>query len=123
MANFKTSIKATHYDLNPEIENYVDRQIDKFQKLLPKDEEIILDVEVGKLTNHHHLGHIFRAEFNMQYHGKIFRAEETEENLKAAIDLSADDMVRQIRKSKEKRTDLLRKGANKIKGWLKFGQK
>ncbi len=119
MANFKTSIKATNYELNPEIQSYVDKQQQKFDKVLPEDEEIILGVEVGKLSNHHHLGHIFRAEFNLAYKGKLFRSEETEETLTAAIDLAADEMIRQVRKSKEKRKDLIRKGAAKIKSWIR----
>ncbi len=120
MANFKTSIKATNYELHSDIENYIDRQIAKFQKVLPKDKEVILDVEIGKLNKHHNLGHIFRAEFNLVSEGKLFRAEQTEEKINAAIDLAADDMVRQIRKTTEKRTDLIRRGAKKVKGWLRL---
>ncbi len=124
MANFKTNIKATNYELTPEIREHIDHQVSKFEKVLPTNtEEIILDVEVGKSTNRHNNGNVFRAEFNMKYNDEFKRAVETQEDLRTALDLVGDDMVRQIRKAKEKRSDLFRKGAKRVKSWMKFGKK
>ena len=123
MANFKTNIKATNYELTPEIRNYIDQQIPKFEKVLPADtEEIILDVEVAKTTNHHNQGPVYRAEFNMKYKDQFKRAESTQEDIRSALELAGDDLARQIRKTKERRNDLVRKGAKKVKGWLRMNR-
>lgn len=122
MAIFKTNIKATNYNLHSEVEEYIDKQISRFQKVLPADSHVILDVEIGRLSKYERPGHIFRAEFNLMHAGKLFRAEEKGESIKSAIRLAADDMVRQVRKTSEKQTDLVRRGAMKIKSWMKFGK-
>jgi ribosomal subunit interface protein len=124
MANFRTNIKAKNYDLTSDIREYINHQISKFEKVLPNDtEEIILDVEVGKETNHHNQGSVYKAEFNMEYKGQFKRAESTQEDVKSAIDLASDEMVRQIRRTKEKKSDNYRKNAGRLKKWLKFGRK
>jgi ribosomal subunit interface protein len=124
IANFKTNIKATNYELTGEIREYINHQTSKFTKFMPQNtEEIILDVEVGKETKHHQNGPVYRAEFNIKYSGEFKRAESTQEDLKAAIDLAADELVRQIRKTKEKKKDRTRKGAGRLKRLLKFGRK
>jgi len=123
MANFKTNIKATNYELTNDIRNYIDHQISKFGKVLPHNtEEIILDVEVGKETEHHIHGPIYRAEFNMKYKNQFKRATATKNNLKEAIDLAADDLIRQVRTNKEKTTDMVRRGAAKVKKWMRLGK-
>jgi ribosomal subunit interface protein len=123
MANFKVNIKATNYELTAEIKEYIDHQISKFQKFLPKGtEETILYVEVGKTTQHHSNGPVFKAEFNMEYKGQLLRSESIQEDVKSAIDIASDEMSRQIRKNKERKTDLFRKGSKKIKSWIKFGK-
>jgi ribosomal subunit interface protein len=123
-ANFKTNIKATNYELTSEIREYINHQTSKFAKFLPKNtEEIILDVEVGKETKHHKNGPVFRAEFNMKYSGEFKRSESTQEDIKSALDLAGDELVRQIKKTKNKRKDMSRKGAGAIKRLLKFGRK
>ena len=123
MANFKVNIKATNYELTADIREYIDHQISKFQKFLPKGtEETILDVEIGKTTEHHTNGPVFRAEFNMEYKGQFLRSESTQENVKSAIDIASDEMSRQIRKNKERKNDLFKKGSQKVKSWMKFGK-
>jgi ribosomal subunit interface protein len=123
MANFKTNIKATNYELTSEIRKYIDQQISKFEKVLPNDtEEIILDVEVGKATNHHNQGPVYFAEFNMKYKKQFKRAKSTEEDIRTALELAGDEMARQVRKTKERRGDLMRKGSQRIKKWLRRGQ-
>jgi len=122
--NFKTNIKATNYDLTAEIREYINHQISKFEKVLPPNtEEVILDVEVGKETDHHKQGLVYRAEFNLENKGDLKRSVMIEEDLKAAIDLAADDLVRQIRKNKEKKKDIFRRSAAKVKNMMKFGRK
>jgi ribosomal subunit interface protein len=124
MANFKTNIKATNYELTNEIRSIIDQKSAHFEKFMPvgDDEEVIMNVEIGKVTDHHNQGLIYRAEFNIKYKGQFKRSESTQENLRAAIEIASDELVRQIRKTKEKRKDMIKQGADRVKKWLRFGR-
>ncbi len=124
MAQFTTNIQAKNMELTGDIRTLVNDKISHFEKFLPvaDSEEVLVDVEVGKTTEHHSHGKIFRAEFNLSYKGQFRRAESTQEDLRAAIEIASDDMVRQIRRNKERTIDRIRKGASKLKGWLRFGR-
>lgn len=124
MAQFTTNIQAKNMELTGDIRTLVNDKISHFEKFLPvaDSEEVLVDVEVGKTTEHHSHGKIFRAEFNLSYKGQFRRAESTQEDLRAAIEIASDDMVRQIRRNKERTIERIRKGASKLKGWLRFGR-
>jgi len=80
------------------------------------------DVEVGKRSEHHQSGDIYRAEVNITEDGKLFRAEATGESINAAIDKVRDEMEKQLRRHKKKKDSLLRRGGARVKGMLKFGR-
>jgi ribosomal subunit interface protein len=124
MANFKTNIKTTNYELNSEIRTLIDSKLSHLDKFLPvnKDQEVIVDVEVGKTTQHHNQGEVYRAEFNLKYSDQFKRSESTQESLEAAIEIASDELNRQVRRSKNKKTDLIRKGGKQIKKILRFGR-
>ena len=59
---------------------------------------------------------------NLQLAGDLYRAEAEAESMNAAIDEVKDELTRQLRKGKEKRTDLFRRSAAQVKEWLRFGR-
>ncbi len=65
-------------------------------------------VEIGKPSEHHRSGDIFSAEVNLSLGGKLLRATCTHEDLRNAIVDVKDELQTQIKKFKEKRTDLER---------------
>ena len=65
-------------------------------------------VEIGKPSEHHRSGDIFSAEVNLTIGGKLLRATCTHEDLRNAIVDVKDELQVQIKKFKEKRTDLSR---------------
>jgi len=65
-------------------------------------------VEIGKPSEHHRSGDIFSAEANLNLGGKLLRATCTHEDLRNAIVDVKDELQIQIKKFKEKRTDLSR---------------
>ncbi len=65
-------------------------------------------VEIGKPSEHHRSGDIFSAEVNLSLGGKLLRATCTHEDLRNAITDVKDELQVQIKKFKEKRTDLSR---------------
>jgi len=65
-------------------------------------------VEIGKPSEHHRSGDIFSAEVNLTLGGKLLRATCAHEDLRNAIVDVKDELQTQIKKFKEKRTDLER---------------
>jgi len=121
--NIKTQTKS--FELTPAIEDYVYKKVSMLSKFLGNEEqETICEVELGKTTNHHKSGHIFRAEINLNVPGaKQFYAVAQEEDLYVAIDKVHNDMEREVISYKDKRTRLFRRGGAYLKSILKKIQK
>lgn len=119
----KTKITATNMDLTSAIEAYVDEKIASIEKFaIPHEkEELFVEVEVGKTTNHHENGDVFRAEANVRVRGKHFRAVSEKSDLYAAVDDVKDQLIRELNSYKGKERSLARKGAAMIKDLLRFG--
>ncbi|MEK7589902.1 MAG: ribosome-associated translation inhibitor RaiA [Patescibacteria group bacterium] len=114
----RKNIKATNIELTQEISDYLDKRLQSIEKLIdPNDTSAIFDVEVGKTTNHHQTGSIFRAEINLHIALKQFRATSEEETLFNAIDKAEKEIVNEVRRAKGKKQRLLRKGGNAIKAF------
>jgi len=117
------AIKTTDFDMTPEVASYLDSKLVSLDKYIHRDDESVkCDVELERTTEHHNSGSIYRAEINLSIGGTLFRAESTEETMNAAIDEAKDEMVKQLRRFKSKRMTLLKRGGEKIKGFLKFGR-
>ena len=92
-------------ELTPAIREYVEEKLGYLDELLPEDPSIIADVEVGKTTNHHQKGDVFRCEVNLRVPGQLLRVEKTEEDLYKAIDKVKDHLARQIKDWRGKKED------------------
>lgn len=113
------NIKATTIELTPAIKAYVEEKVAMLGKLIdPADTSAHADVEVGQTTKHHQSGDVFRAEINLHVAGANLRAESERDDLYAAIDEAKDELMRQLRKEKTKRTDLVRRGGLALKQML-----
>ena len=120
----KTKITATNMELTSAIESYVDEKIASIEKFaMPHlSEELFVEIEVGKTTNHHQQGDVFRAEANVRVRGKHFRATAEKGDLYAAIDEVRDALARELNSYKGKERALVRRGAGMIKNLLRFGR-
>ncbi|MBI5799007.1 MAG: ribosome-associated translation inhibitor RaiA [Candidatus Yonathbacteria bacterium] len=116
-------IKTTNIELTSAIENYVEEKIWSVEKFaMPhENENPVVEVEIGKTTNHHEHGDVFRAEVNLSVRGKHFRATSEKDDLYAAIDDMRNELVRELSSHKDKTRTLVRKGAGMIKNMLRFG--
>ena len=116
----KKTIKATNIVMTDAIHEYLDKRMSHLDRYIDQsDDSIIVDVEIGKTTNHHKSGDIFRAEATL--HGKNLdvRAEAEEADLYTAIDIMKDELVETVRTKKSKRLDFMRKSGQKLKNLLK----
>ncbi len=122
MTNKTLNIKATHFDLNDEVREYVESKINSLDKFIDATEkdQAIFNIEVGKTNTAQHTGEIFRAEINLTVHGNSYRAEATRDNLISAIDQTAHELEHQLVHHKTKRNTLFRRGAKQIKKLLRL---
>jgi len=97
-------ILASGMDMTDAIRAAVDKVMVNLDKYTERfGEAVSADVEVGKTTNHHNKGEIYRAEINVSVPKKgILRAEATDEDLYAAIDKVEESISRELRKLKER---------------------
>lgn len=92
-------IKGTKMDLTPAIETAVNEKFGNLEKYF--DNIIGCEVEVGKITNHHHKGDVFFAEVNLEVPGKIIRAVTNTDDLYKALTETKDKLKVEIVKYKE----------------------
>ncbi len=117
------NIKATNLELTDPINEYVIKRVTNLGKLLQKIQdaggEVLVSFEVAKTTNHHNAGQIFHADCSIVIDGDQFYSSSDKEDLYEAIDDCKDQLFHEIRKTKEKKTTLLKRGAQKIKDLIR----
>jgi putative sigma-54 modulation protein len=112
------NVKATNMELTDSIRDYINKRLSGITKFVNKG-EIAARVEVGKTSNHHKKGDIFRAEFFIEISGKEFYAFSEMEDLYASIDSAKEDIFRQISSDKDRKQTLFKRGASSVKKMLK----
>ena len=113
------NIKATSIELTSALSDYVNKRIASLGKFANGNEEMLCRVEVGKTTNHHKQGEVYRAEFNIEIKGEEYFAEAEKEDLYAAIDAVREDIYRKITSQKDRKQTLFKRGATSVKKMLK----
>lgn len=90
-------IYCKNLELTPDVEGYLEEKIGKLEKFC--DDLIGVRVDLSK-DMHHRKGEVFRCEVNIHVTRRILRAEESATDLKAAIDIVQEELLRQIEKYK-----------------------
>jgi putative sigma-54 modulation protein len=100
----KLIVKATNLELTSALRIYLEKKIKSLEKFFVKtaDEEAVARIEVARTTRHHKRGDVYRVDINLELPGRIFRAEHTEADVRAAIDLVRDKLKREIARYKAK---------------------
>ena len=115
----KINIKATNIELTPAITEYVEKKISSIAKFFDHNPDAVAQVEVGKSTQHHKSGEIFRAEVHISGGELDLYAASEEIDLYAAIDLVKDEVVRSAKHTKGRNQALTRRGAQMVKSAMK----
>lgn len=114
-----TNIKATNIELTPELRDYIEKKLTSAEKFVQKENIERVYVDVAKSTNHHKQGEIYRAEFNVVIDGTKFYTLSETEDIRASIDESFSDLIRQITDTKDHKLSVFRRGARSIKKMVK----
>lgn len=116
----RTNIKTTNLTLTPEISDYLVKRLSALDKFSDtSDDTALADVEIGKTTEHHREGPIHRAEINLQIKGQMYRAVAERETLFEAIDKAKDEIQEELRRTKSKRLQFIRRGGARLKDMLR----
>ncbi len=122
-------IRSKNIEVTDHIKDYAEKKLLSVFRFLPqiekdekKDEQYIgegadravLEVELERVTGGEK-GRIFRTEAQIILPGRVIKAEDTAETLKASVDEVRYELERQIKEYKEKREAVRRKGAEEAK--------
>ncbi len=113
-------IKGSHLELTSAIEEYLTKRLGGIEKFLDSNAKI--EADLGKTTNHHKHGDIFKAELNITNNGEQTRVEAESEDLYSAIDMVKDEAQNALISKKDKKQSLFRRGAGKLKTMFKRGE-
>jgi ribosomal subunit interface protein len=112
--------KVTNMELTDSVKDYVYKKLEGLEILVDSDDsEAQGQVELGKTTNHHKQGDIFRAEINLTYNGKQVRAVSETEDLYNSIDQMRDEVFREVKKQKGRERSLVRRGGKRVKDMMR----
>lgn len=121
----KMNIKATGIDLTPDISSYAEKRLTKVSKYLDASDPVMA-VELGRVTQHHRQGEIFRAEVRIAGGGADYYAAKEAHDLRAAIDEVKDEIIHEVTKDRGRRLSMMRRGGRAMKDmmrgfpWVKF---
>lgn len=110
-------------DLTEAIKDHVLKRVTNLEKLLSNIEkgggEIRVNFEVGQSTKHHKSGVIFHSDCLIKIDGQEFYAASDKEDLYQAIDEIKEELFRDVKKNKDRRQTLFKRGASSVKKMLK----
>lgn len=117
----KNNVKAVNISMTPAISDYLEKKLAHLDKFVSPEhkEEVMCYVDLGKTTNHHKNGDLFKCEFTVHVGGKSFRATSEKDDLYAAIDTVNYEMAEELRSFKAKSTSMVKRGGAKLKSLLR----
>lgn len=115
----RTNIKATNIELTPAVSDYIEKKLSSIGKYLESGVDAVAHVEVGKSTNHHRSGDVFKAEVHIVGGGIDCYAVSEKSDLFAAIDIVKDEIESSLMHEKGKRFALARRGARMVKDMMR----
>lgn len=114
----RINIKATGIELTPAISDYVYKKVSSLEKYF-NNPDAVAQVEVGRITQHHKTGEVFKAEVHVIGAGLDVFAVSEQADLYAAIDLVKDEIVQNALQGKQKKETITRRGARVVKNMIR----
>jgi putative sigma-54 modulation protein len=108
-------INGSHFELTEAIRQHVTKKLKALEIFVDDESKAIADL--GKTSNHHKSGDIFRAEIHIHSHGVVTRVVKEASDLYTAIDMAQGEIVDMLSDKKDKKNTLWKKGAQRIKAF------
>jgi putative sigma-54 modulation protein len=99
-------VYSKQLEVTDSLREYLDMKLEHVDKLSVAP--IACRVDLSR-DQHHRKGDIFRVEINMNVPGNLLRIVEQHSDIRAAIDLATDKLIRQLQKFKGKKIDTKRR--------------
>ncbi|MBX2866941.1 ribosome-associated translation inhibitor RaiA [Candidatus Kaiserbacteria bacterium] len=116
-----THIKGTSMEVTDTLRSLIEQKFSTLEKHIGDETDITCDIELEKMTGSQS-GDIYRAEANVRFHGKMYRAEATTDQIEKSIDEVKNEMDRELRRANNKVRTAIRKGGARLKNMLRFGK-
>ena len=117
------NLQGKNMELTEAIKDYVLKRVTNLEKLLSTIEtrggEVMVNFEVGKSTKHHKSGVVFHSDCLININGEEFYSSSDKEDLYQAVDEIKESLFNEIKKSKDRRQTLFKRGAASIKKIMK----
>src|SRR3989344_4394296 len=111
------NLKGTGLALSEEMRVYLDKKLVHAEKFIRTGPPVQLDVELEFVAGA--AGPKYRAEYTLARGKEIFRAQARGTTLHEAIDIASDELAQKLAKMRDKRRHLFRRGAARIKDYLR----
>lgn len=105
----------------PEVSDYIDERMAAIEKHLGSDADTArIEVQLGRASGKHHSDHGWFAEIDVWTPGGVHvHATNHEDTINAAIDRAKEEVMTQLRKSKQFHRRFIRRTGSAIKGWMR----
>ena len=108
--------------VTPDVRAYLEKRLASLSRLVNFDDSnLSINVELGK-EMHHQKGDVYRAEIKMNRGGQQIYVSSEGQNIMEAIDKVKDELSREVKSSKDRKQSLVRRGASKVKRFLRIGE-
>lgn len=101
----RIAISGHNIEVTPSLLEYGEEKFGLLGKLLDRFDEdggVVLYATLERTTSHHHKGEVYRVAVDLHVPGSALHAEESHEDIHAAIDLVQEDIERQVLKYRTK---------------------
>jgi ribosome-associated translation inhibitor RaiA len=117
-------IKVTDFEMNSQVEDYLDERIEFVEKHLGDDaDHARCEVELGRAAGHSNKGENWFAEFHITYPGAdLIRVVGHGTTVNGAIDAAKEELLVTMKKGRSIRITESKKLGAKIKNWLRWGK-
>jgi len=116
-----THIKGTGLEITDQLKMLVVQKFSALEKFIGDESDVMCNIELEKTVPKQN-GDIFRAEANLKFKGKMYRAEATTDQIEKSIDEVRDELQAELRKASDKSKTMLKRGGAMIKNMMRFGR-
>lgn len=108
-------INGSHIEITEAIRQYTIKKLHALDSFTNDETKVVADL--GKISNHHKSGDIFKAEIHVHNGGVMTRVEKEAGDLYSAIDIAQGELLDLLSDTKDKKKTLWKKGAQRIKAF------
>ena len=115
-------VHAEDKEVSSKAIDLAERKIRHLKKYLGKTQDelgVQVYIELGKTTEAHQNGPIWRAQINMDAPGEQFHAYAVAERIEVAITTAVAEIEQELRKRKAQRKNMIRRGGTALKSMMR----